>query len=206
METDSYETNGTYALNVTLLGVGVHNVRFQAYNIIDGVTYYSNYVYRDVLLNQNNQLNANQIMIAGNVPAYVDDSEFKLYGLTQYVPSSVKIAVFNPVSSTTTVDITLVKGENTYQLGSKSLTNHRVENITFTPMIFGAVSLEINAGGTNRTIVSAVSASPIQINEITNQLVLSLKALGRSNSDVNKDSWTYGEYSSLFRNFSWEVS
>ena len=120
METDSYETNGTYALNVALLGVGLHNVRFQAYNIIDGVTYYSNYVYRDILLNQNNQLSANQIMIAGNVPSNVDDSEFKLYGITQYVPASVKIAVFNPLSSPTTVDITLVKGENTYQLGIKS--------------------------------------------------------------------------------------
>lgn len=205
METDSYETNGTYSLSVDLLGIGVHNIRLQAYNLIDGVAYYSDFIYKEFLLNQNNQLTETQILISGVIPANITDLYFKLYGLTQYVPATIEVAVYNPVSSPTSTAFALVQGGESYPISNKSISNYQTELITFTPLVFGTSVLSITTGTTSKTIDTSILNSPIQIAEITSQLVLSLKALGRSNADANKTTWSYGPYSATFTNFSWNA-
>jgi Fe-S cluster assembly scaffold protein SufB len=48
-----------------------------------------------------------------------------------------------------------------------------------------------------------VSESSIDIGEIVSGLVLNLSALGRNNSEPNKDSWVYNDVTTTFNNFAW---
>ena len=87
VETDTYETNGAYQIDTLNLADGKHNIRLQAQNIIDGVTYASDTVYKDFIVSRG-EIKESLVLMDGIIPMGADDTEFKLYGLKKYIPAN----------------------------------------------------------------------------------------------------------------------
>lgn len=77
VETDTYETNGAYQIDTLNLADGKHNIRLQAQNIIDGVTYASDTVYKDFIVSRG-EIKESLVLMDGIIPMGADDTEFKL--------------------------------------------------------------------------------------------------------------------------------
>ena len=82
-----------------------------------------------------------------------------------------------------------------------NVSNNQEMYYTFIPDSAGIKTVTIRSGIYVRSIDVEVSKTTMNISELTNNLMLSLSAVGRSNSDANKDSWSYGDYSTIFTGF-----
>ena len=202
METDTYETGGAHQVDTLNLSDGKHNVRLVAQNIIDGVTYASDTVYKDFIVSRG-AIDERLVLMDGVIPMGAEDSGFRLYGMRRYIPYDVTLAAFDPSGGRSDVSIALVSGGKEYAIGQKSLMNGNSETVTFTPMVSGAAKLRVRNGDVTVEIDANIEASAVQIEEITNLLELSLRAMGRSNSDADREAWTYGPYEATFSGFAW---
>ena len=204
VETDTYETNGAYQIDTLNLADGKHNIRLQAQNIIDGVTYASDTVYKDFIVSRG-EIKENLVLMDGIIPMGADDTEFKLYGLKKYIPGTVTLAAYNPNGMESAVSIALVSGGNEMTIGEKVMANGTSESVTFTPLVSGNATLRVKNGETIVEVKADIAASSVQIEEITNQLELSLRAIGRSNNDADKEKWESGTYKTTFSGFDWNA-
>ena len=204
VETDTYETNGAYQIDTLNLADGKHNIRLQAQNIIDGVTYASDTVYKDFIVSRG-EIKENLVLMDGIIPMGADDTEFKLYGLKKYIPGTVTLAAYNPNGTESAVSIALVSGGNEMTIGEKVMANGTSESVTFTPLVSGNATLRVKNGETIVEVKADIAASSVQIEEITNQLELSLRAIGRSNNDADKEKWESGTYKTTFSGFDWNA-
>jgi len=204
METDTYITNGAHQIDTLNLSEGKHNVRLMAQNIIDGVTYSSDVVYKDFIVSRG-AIAERLVLFEGVIPRGVEDTGFKLYGVKKYIPFNVTLAAYNPAASRSEVMVDIVNAGKVYSVGQKVLPNGESETITFTPVVSGASVLRAKNGETTEEVPASIETSSVQIEEITNQLELALRAMGRSNNDAGKESWTYGEYKTVFSGFGWNA-
>ena len=204
VETDTYETNGAYQIDTLNLADGKHNIRLQAQNIIDGVTYASDTVYKDFIVSRG-EIKESLVLMDGIIPMGADDTEFKLYGLKKYIPGTVTLAAYNPNGTESAVSIALVSGGNEMTIGEKVMANGTSESVTFTPLVSGNATLRVKNGETTVEVKADIAASSVQIEEITNQLELSLRAIGRSNNDADKEKWESGTYKTTFSGFDWNA-
>ncbi|WP_321976607.1 leucine-rich repeat protein [Prevotella sp.] len=204
VETDTYETNGAYQIDTLNLADGKHNIRLQAQNIIDGVTYASDTVYKDFIVSRG-EIKESLVLMDGIIPMGADDTEFKLYGLKKYIPGTVTLAAYNPNGTESAVSIALVSGGNEMTIGEKVMANGTSESVTFTPLVSGNATLRVKNGETTVEVKADIAASSVQIEGITNQLELSLRAIGRSNNDADKEKWESGTYKTTFSGFEWNA-
>lgn len=170
--------------------------------MIDGEKFYSNILYRDLLIDV--KTNTNPIIgVATEIPVGRDiviGDQLTLYGITQYVPYTLRFAVYNPTGAAVTP--TEIYLDNVLQANIDSK-NGEEETYALRSSSYGDRLLKLVARNTEYNITLKVDQTDITIDEITDGLVLSLQALGRSNSDANRDKWTYGSYETTFTGFNW---
>lgn len=195
-------TTRTKYISLANLSQGIHNLQYRAYTIVDGEKFYSNILYRDLIIVTG--ANKNPIIaVLATIPAgndIVSTGELQLYGIQQYVPYSLKFAVYNPVGVASTDATIGIDGK-----AATVIATHNGEMATYSLRLteYGAKTLTIGAGETVYSIGINISKSSTSLEPITDALQLDLMALGKSNSDVNCEEWVYGLYAATFTGFHW---
>jgi hypothetical protein len=123
------------------------------------------------------------------------DNPFVLYGVKQYTPYNLNFASNKSI----TVDLLL----NDILTNSVYSTFGKVSSVVFNTNLYGDLKLSFVSNDYNRDIVIKSDKSDLNLNEITESLEFDFNASLRSNSDTNKDNWSYGEYSALMSGFKW---
>ena len=194
-------TTRTKYIDLSLYGHGRHSVQYRSYVILDGERFYSDVLYRDVIVDRgedSNPIIAIGTIIPSGEPIVTDSA--RLYGMTQYVPYNLQFTVYNPrlIGGTETK---LLLGST--ELAVLSASNGTVNTVGLRAPSYGSQDLTIIAGETVYNLIAEIAQSSISIEEITAGLELDLQAIGRTNNDVNKDDWSYSSYNSSFHGFEW---
>lgn len=116
----------------------------------------------------------------------------------QYSTLAIPYIVYNP--SGLTAEITLKVGSTVL----KSLTVDRTEQVwSYRADEVGALSLSIVCGSVTKTFSTTVTESTVNVEAETADLALHLTASGRSNTEANKSSWSYGSIAASLTGFNW---
>ena len=180
---------------------GVHNVQFMAYVIVNGENFYTDTLYREFFVISDKSNKAPMIAYETSIPkAFGVISELKTYGAVQYEPYTLTYAVYNP-NNLDVIPVQIYVDDELMQ--TVSAPNFKELEYTYTPSTAGAKTFKFVAEDTIKQISTDVEETPMDLQEITNSLILNLSSIGRTNEDANKDEWTYGEYSTSFEGFNW---
>ena len=206
-ETSVDEVTGTTASRtkaVSLAGLshGRHSIQLRAYTIVDGETFYSQTLYRDVIVHTGADYSP-IIALGASLPSEdgIVTGNLALSGASQYIPYNVDFAVFNPLGASVEVVIAVDGVVQSTVMAEGGV----VYTFTYTPSSYGTKSITFTAGGTVYSISLGVEQSENSIEQITDALELDLQAVGKSNASTDKDSWEYGEYKTSFNGFEWNM-
>ncbi|MDE6267355.1 MAG: CotH kinase family protein [Muribaculaceae bacterium] len=196
-------TTRTKYISLNNLTHGAHTLQFRAYVSIDGEKFYSRQIYRKFIFSAGAQ--SPVISYAVDLPPSADiiPSTPVITSLKQFEPFSLDVALFNPSYASST-ELKALFDDGTSQ--SLLLANESVGSLTFTPMTAGARELLLSIGEIDSLITLIVAESAASVNEITDSLVLALRAEGKTNQSADRDRWDYGDYQSTLSGFSWNLN
>ena len=197
----AYTVNKNIQLND--LTPGVHSLQYRLRSQVGENWFYSQTLFRNFFVSGVEQT---IVGIATELPINVDPVKSnildKLYGLIQYVPYSIRYAIYNPQES---VNNTLQIYVNNEVQITTNVINGAENTSSFMCDSFGNVPIKITVNGVSYEMGSDTAISTIGVKEIADAK-LSLRAFGRDNGDaVNRETWTYGDYSTSFEGFYWNV-
>ena len=181
---------------------GVHSLQYRLRSQVGDTWFKSQTLFRNFFVSG---VNETVIGVASEIPVGVEPIKSnvldRLYGMIQYVPYNIRYAIYNPNdSATNTVEIYL---NNELQL-TTNITNG-VENISSIMCSeFGNIPVKITVNGKNYELNSDTAISSIGVSEIADA-VINLRAFGRDNNAIDKETWTYGDYSTTFNGLYWNV-
>lgn len=192
----------TKYISLANLSQGIHSLQYRAYTMVDGEKFYSNILYRDLMVvtgaNRNPIIAVAAIIPVGN--DIITENNLQLYGITQYVPYELTFAVYNPTSVVSTPAVIAIDDKTEATIVTH---NNEVTRYSLRPATYGVKTVTITAGVTVYTIGLNIIKSSTSLEEITEALQLDLQALGKSNNDADKEEWQYGLYRTTFSGFNW---
>lgn len=192
----------TKYISLANLSQGIHSLQYRAYTMVDGEKFYSNILYRDLIVVTG--ANKNPIIaVAATIPLgndIITEGNLQLYGITQYVPYELTFATYNPTNVASTQAVIAIDGKTEATIVTH---NHEVAKYSLRPASFGVKTVTITADPTVYTIGMNIAKSSTFLEEITEALQLDLQALGKSNNDADKEEWQYGLYRTTFNGFNW---
>lgn len=198
------EVTGTSAtrtkrISVANLSQGKHSVQLRAYTVIDGETFYTDTLYRDIIVYTG--VNTNPIIaLSATLPSgIVMKGDLELSGAVQYIPYVIDFSVHNPLGSAINV---IIKVDGIQQ-ASITATSGVVNTFAYTPMTSGNKTITFMAGTSVYIVPITVIENDNALEEITDQLELDLQAIGKTNMSSDKDVWVYGDYFTTFNGFEW---
>ena len=201
------EVTGTSAsrtkiISLSNLSQGHHSVQMRAYTVIDGETFHSDTLYRDVMVYTG--VNTNPIIaLSASLPVSMGivKGDLTLEGATQYIPYIIGFAVYNPMGAA--VDVTVaVDGKTQATVTAESGVVNSFSYVATAP---GSKTITFTAGTTVRSASLLVEESENTLEEITDALELDLQAVGKTNRSADRDQWAYGRYSTVFNGFKWNA-
>ena len=199
--TDVSSTRTKY-ISLANLSQGVHNIQYRVYTIINGDKFYSNILYRDLIVITG--VDRKPIIgISATIPVgndIVTTGNLELFGITQYIPYELIFSVFNPQTIASTNATVSIDGK-----AMAVIQTHNQETAVYSlrPDEYGLKTLAITAGEIVYTLILNITKSSINLLPVSEGLQLDLMALGKSNNDVNREEWVYGLYSATFQGFNW---
>lgn len=188
----------TKYLPIKALSSGLHHVQFRAYTIIGGERFYTDTHYREFIVD-NGDTEEMYVAVKAMIPkdrgVLVQGGTLKLYGIEQYLPYTLELAVSK-------------KSQIGIMLGDKVLSTLVVSEGSeheygFTSEDSGEMALRLVYGDYERVIPAVVSKTTLDIKVITDGKEFDFTAKGRNNSETNKDKWEQGDYSAMFTGFEW---
>lgn len=197
------ETTRTKYIPIEGLTQGTHHVQFRASTVINGEKFYSKTLYREFIVYT--RADKDPITSIGTefplgAPIVNADEPLKLRGLSQYLPYTLKLGLFNPTYATSTpLEIYL----DDSLLTTLSMQNDKETEYELAVTSYGEKTLRLKTETTMREIPLQIERSSTSIEEITQGLSLALSATGKSNASTDKSTWRYGAYSTLFNGFKW---
>lgn len=204
-EDEIVESNTTRTKHITLsnLSQGVHSLQFRAYTTVNGELFYTSTLYRDIIVYTGVKSDM-IIAIATSIPSEYgiigSDGKVALYDMVQYVPYTLRFATYSP-SNASNVEVK-VKVDNSVKATLNS--NNGIENnVVIVPTTSGTKSVEITAGNTKYEIEAEVAPTTMNIQEITNGLVMDFVASEKTNNSSDRDVWEYGDYKGTLSGFAW---
>lgn len=205
-EITEIETSRIKYISLNGIEEGVHSLQYRASVIINGEKFYSNILYRDAIV-YNEIGTDNMVAVGTTLPSTVNilstEDQLKLYGVKQYMSYPIRIGVFNPTyAETTNVDIYIDSQKETILTAKNN--QELTYNVLFTS--YGEKTLKISTDNSEYLVGIDVEKSDTSVEEITQDLTLALSAVGKSNSSVDKNKWTFNDYSTTFNNFKWNDS
>ena len=204
-EDEIVESNTTRTKHITLsnLSQGVHSLQLRSYTTVNGELFYTSTLYRDIIIYTGVKSDM-IIAIATSIPSEYgiigSDGKVALYDMVQYVPYTLRFATYSP-SNTSNVEVK-VKVDNSVKATLNS--NNGIENsVVIVPTTSGTKSVEITAGNTKYEIEAEVAPTTMNIQEITNGLVMDFVASDKTNNSSDRDVWEYGDYKGTLSGFAW---
>lgn len=170
--TETTATSGRQMSKILTLDHGVHVFRVWVTATIGEVDVISNVLFYEIMY----------AATGGTLIA----SEFRGAELSQGESVTIPFSVYNPASLTTEVSV-YVNNVLTSQL----VVDRTRQNWTSAINTYGTVVVRFEAGGATRSFTLTVEQAEIDIQPVTENLELFLTAAGRSNSDLNKEQWSY---------------
>lgn len=191
----------TKYIQLSNLTSGIHTLQARAYTVINGEKFYTDTLYREVMVN-NGDMTSNLVAVAASIPAghgiVNEENPFLLYGIEQYIPYQLRFAtrrtgnVSIHLAGTLMATVTSTAGkENLYSITSSKS---------------GSLAVKFSVDGVDREIQASVNGTSLGIEEITGELDMDFRAEGKSNSSVDKDSWSYNGHEATFEGFNWNAS
>lgn len=169
---------------------GAHKLSCYFTATINNETVYSNTLYYEFM------------SIVSGTTTPIITSQYNTSSVEQYTTIQIPYQVYTPNSLTSSVSI---YANNTLQT---TLTVDRTEQTySYRADSYGALAIKIQSGSVYKTINITVTESSIDVEAETENLALFLSSYGRSNSEANPDTWTYGTgnnaISATFSGFNW---
>ena len=199
-----YITAYTVNKNISLNGLtpGVHSIQYRLRSQVGENQFYSQTLFRNFFVSG---IDGTIIGIATELPVGVEPVKSnvldRLYGMIQYVPYNLRYAIHNSKGSTTnTVQIFL---NNELQL-TTNIVNGIENNSSIMSGEFGNLPIKITINGIDYEMTSDTAISTIGVSEIADAK-LNLRAFGRDNGAIDRESWTYGDYSTTFNGLYWNA-
>ena len=196
----SSTANGSFSIATTNLTHGTHTVQLVVeLELTDGS-----------IIKSNSILFAVGIREAGNntpvVSARFDYADGTVIekGTTPYIQAkqydsyTLQYAAYNPRETPTRADVYV--GDT---LASSASVPFTVQNLTLRATDYGEEQCRIVVGGTTYSFRLIAEKSDLNVSEPTDGMTLKLTAQGRSNSDVNREEWTYNGIRTVFEGFKW---
>ncbi|MBO7211700.1 MAG: hypothetical protein J6V44_11950 [Methanobrevibacter sp.] len=166
---------------------GVHDIRFRAYVIVNGENFYTDTLYREFMVVADKSDTTPMFAIKTVVPKSVEiTAPIKIYDVVQYEVYTLSYGVYNPKNlEFIPVDI-YFDGEKT---SSVNAPNGKELTYSFTANSYGDKTIKFVVPDYNyeRSISTNVEETEMELQDITNNLILNLSASGRTNQDVNRE-------------------
>lgn len=194
-------SNGSFSLDTSKMSHGSHSVQMVVeLELAGGKVIKSNSIYFDIAIKESGNstpivvsrfdFSDGDIISSGSRP-YISTRQFEFYTLIYSVydpsvtPTLVKVYEGDKVISDTNISFTTqslsVRAQNEGEIESKIVTRD----------------------GKEYTYSVKVQKSSVDVTEPTDNLQLKLSAEGRSNNDLDKESWTYNDITTEFSGFKW---
>lgn len=197
------EVSRTKYIPLSNLQQGKHSLQLRAYSIVNGERFYTNTLYRDFIVYTGTSTNT-IIGVAIEIPSkngIIGPSDnVAIYDMEQYVPYSLRLATYSPTSEQN-VNVSIYLDDDLK--GSITSSNDTESVYTLVSTTSGNKTLRLVSGETEYSIPVIVSPTSMAISNITNGLEFDFNSVGRSNTDSNKDKWSYNGYTGTFSGFEW---
>lgn len=193
-------SNGSFTINTAGLGHGSHSLQMVALlEVSSSVTLLSNSIYFDVAIRESNRTES---IIATRFD-YTDGTiigrnDFPKVKTKQFGEYKINYAGYNPLAGQDVITVSVANviiASVTTAFTQRSVSNRATQS--------GLYPGIIKIGNTNYPFNVDVEQSDVNLVEPTDNLVFKLTALGRSNSDSNRDKWTYGNITTSFTGVQW---
>ena len=204
-EDEVVDVIATRTKNIPLANLqqGTHSLQIRAYSLVNGEKFYTDTLYRDIIVYTG--ANSNIIIgVAVTIPrAYgvlgAEDS-VTIYDMVQYVPYTLRFATYSPSNAANTeVTITLDGSVKGVVNSSNGIENEFILTSTSS----GDMVLNLSASGVSKDIATIVQETNMNIQEITSGLVLNFVASGKTNNSPDRDTWSDGTYTGTLAGFNW---
>lgn len=204
-EDEVVDVIATRTKNITLANLqqGTHSLQIRAYSLVNGEKFYTDTLYRDIIVYTG--ANSNIIIgVAVTIPrAYgvlgAEDS-VTIYDMVQYVPYTLRFATYSPSNAANT-EVTITLGGSVKGIVNSS---NGIENeFILTSTSSGDMVLNLSASVVSKDITTIVQKTDMNIQEITSGLVLDFVASGKTNNSPDRDTWSDGIYTGTLAGFNW---
>lgn len=192
--------NGSFAIVTSSMQHGAHSVQMVAeLEQAGGASIKSNSIYFDIAVREPGK-------IAPVIASRFDyqDGTIIEKGMLPFIPARqydnyvLTYAAYDPKATPASVEI--YEGQS---LLSSTAVAFTTTKLTMRAMSPGTTACRIVCKDTNYGYELNVAKSELELSEPTDNLALRLSAQGRSNSDTNRASWTYGDITTDFVGFKW---
>lgn len=188
-------------ISVTYMSYGVHNVQFRAYVTINGENFYTDTLYKEFIVNTPSDNKHPLVAIETTIPKSIGIiKNIEIYDVIQYEMYNINYGVYNP-RHLEYIPIEIYFDDNL--LSIVNAPNNKELLCSIAPSIYGNKKLCFKIGEYVKNIPLHVSQTSMNLQENNNNLLLSLSALGRTNEDLNRNDWSYGNYTTVFSGFNW---
>ena len=181
------------------MSYGVHNVQFRAYVTINGENFYTDTLYKEFIVNTPSDNKHPLVAIETTIPKSIGIiKNIEIYDVIQYEMYNINYGVYNP-RHLEYIPIEIYFDDNL--LSIVNAPNNKELLCSIAPSIYGNKKLCFKIGEYVKNIPLHVSQTSMNLQENNNNLLLSLSALGRTNEDLNRNDWSYGNYTTVFSGF-----
>lgn len=196
-------TTRTKYITLANLSQGTHSLQIRAYTTINGEKFYTDIIYRDIIV-YTGVSNDLIIAMAATIPARYGvlgaGETPSLYDIIQYIPYELRFATYTATNAQSTEVQVLIDGVLQGAVGSRNGVENKFTIISKTT---GNKTLELKHGETVYTAPIYVAETTMNLQEIKTDLMLDFSALGKSNGSPDRDVWEGNGYIGTLTGFNW---
>ena len=204
-EDEIVDVSATRTKYITLsnLQQGKHSLQFRAYTVINGENFYTDTLYRDIIVYTGADSNlifavAATIPFAHGVLGSADT--LSIYNMVQYIPYTLRFATYSPSNIANSQVVVKLGGETVATLGS----NNGIENnVSVVSKTSGNKTLTLTSGEISYPINVLVAETSMNLHEIALGLAFYFNAIGKSNNSSDRNHWSSGDYEATLEGFNW---
>ena len=193
----------TKYITLSNLQQGRHSLQFRAYIVINGENFYTDTLYRDIIVYTGSDSNlifavAVTIPFAHGVLGSADT--LSIYNMVQYIPYTLRFATYSPSNVANSPVVVTLGGETVATLGSNNGVENNVSVISKTS---GNKTLVLTSGEVSYSINVLVAETSMNLQEISLGLAFDFNAIGKSNNSSDRNYWSSGDYEATLEGFNW---
>lgn len=196
----------TKYIEIDNLQQGTHSLQFRAYTVVNGEQFYTDILYRDILVYTG--ADSNVILgVAVTVPRQYGvlgaNDHVVIYDMVQYVPYTLRFATYSPSNAANTEVMVSLDGKEMGRVGSVNNVENR---FVITPSTAGTKTLKLSALNISKEYQAVIKETDMDINEIDGGLVLNFTAEGKTYNSPDRDYWTDGVHNAVLSGFNWNAT